>query len=150
MDCSLRSNWQTDILELNQMNKSDLRNKLKTIIVEEVNSILAERSYKYGGLLDPEKFDPIDPEIHIVGFGTMARSSLRQEIVTRLEGAYKTAKDAAAGGPNSYDKFKSLEGVLEDKGVLMQQIKAEAEIANELEQLRTKGGRRAVPIPKQL
>ena len=45
MDCSLRSNWQTDILELNQMNKSDLRNKLKTIIVEEVNSILAERSY---------------------------------------------------------------------------------------------------------
>ena len=122
----------------------------KTIIVEEVNSILAERSYKYGGLLDPEKFDPIDPEIHIVGFGTMARSSLRQEIVTRLEGAYKTAKDAAAGGPNSYDKFKSLEGVLEDKGVLMQQIKAEAEIANELEQLRIKGGRRAIPIPKQL
>jgi hypothetical protein len=32
----------------------------------------------------------------------------------------------------------------------MQQIKAEQEIANELEQLRTKGGRRAIPIPKQL
>jgi hypothetical protein len=31
----------------------------------------------------------------------------------------------------------------------MQQIKAEAEIANELEQLRIKGGRRAIPIPKQ-
>tara|TARA_Y100000310_G_scaffold99748_1_gene97616 strand:+ start:1017 stop:1415 length:399 start_codon:yes stop_codon:yes gene_type:complete len=132
------------------MNKTDLRNKLRELIVEEVNSVLTERSYKYGGLLDPDKFDPIDPEIHIVGFGTMTRSSLRQEIVSRLEGALKTAKDAAAGGPNSYDKFKSLEGVLEDKGVLMQQIKAESEIGNELEQLRTKGGRRAVPIPKQL
>jgi hypothetical protein len=131
------------------MNKKDLRNKLKQLIKEEVTSALSERSYKFGGLLDPGQFDPIDPEIHIIGFGTMARSSLRQEIVTRLEGALKTAKDAAAGGPNSYDKFKSLEGVLEDKGVLMQQIKAEVEIANELEQLRTKGGRRAIPIPKQ-
>lgn len=131
------------------MNKSDLRHKLNGLIREEVNSILAERSYKYGGLLDPEKFDPVDPEIHIVGFGTMSRSSLRTEIVTRLEGALKTAQDAAGGGPNSYDKFKSLEGVLEDKGVLMQQIKAESEIGNELEQLRIKGGRRAIPIPKQ-
>tara|TARA_Y100001973_G_C5079526_1_gene271768 strand:+ start:103 stop:501 length:399 start_codon:yes stop_codon:yes gene_type:complete len=131
------------------MKKADLKNKLKSIIVEEVQSVISERSYKYGGLLDAENFDPIDPEIHIVGFGTMARSSLRNEIVTRLEGALKTAEDAAAGGPNSYDKFKSLEGVLEDKGVLMQQIKAEQEIANQLEQLRIKGGRRAIPIPKQ-
>jgi len=131
------------------MNKEDLRNKLKSLIIEEVSSVIKERTYKYGGLLDPENFDPVDPEIHIIGFGTMARSSLRQEIVTRLEGALKTATDAAAGGPNSYDKFKSLEGVLEDKGVLMQQIKAEAEIANQLEQLRIKGGRRAIPIPKQ-
>jgi len=148
MDCSPRYNRQNDILGL-KMDKSDLKNKLKAIIVEEVKSVLAERSYKYGGLLDAEKFDPVDPEIHIVGFGTMARSSLRQEIVTRLEGALKTAQDAAGGGPNSYDKFKSLEGVLEDKGVLMQQLKAEQEIANELEQLRIKGGRRAIPIPKQ-
>jgi len=131
------------------MNKQDLKNRLKSLVKEEVHSVLAERTYKFGGLLDPKKFDPVDPEIHIVGFGTMARSSLRKEIVTRIEGALKTAKDAAAGGPNSYDKFKSLEGVFEDKGVLMLQIKAEAEIANELEQLRTKGGRRSIPIPKQ-
>ena len=132
------------------MKKQDLKNKLKTIIKEQVSSVLAERSYTYGGLLDPDKFDPVDPEIHIVGFGTMARSSLRREIVTRLEGALNTAKSAATGTDTSYDSYKSLEGVLEDKGVLMQQIKAEAEIANELEQLRIKGGRRAVPIPKQL
>ena len=132
------------------MKKQDLKNKLKEIIVQEVKDVLAERSYKYGGLLDAEKFDPVDPEIHIVGFGTMARSALRKEIVTRLEGALNTAKSAAAGTNTSYDSYKSLEGVLEDKGVLMQQIKAEQEIAEELEELRKKGGRRAQPISKQL
>jgi hypothetical protein len=131
------------------MNKSDLHNRLKGIVQEEVTSVLKERTYKFGGLLDPDKFDPVDPEIHIVGFGTMSRSSLRTEIATRIEGALKTAEDASAGGPNSYDKYKSLEGVFEDKGVLMLQIKAEIEIANQLESLRTKGGRRAIPIPKQ-
>ena len=132
------------------MKKQDLRNKLKGLIIQEVKSVIAERSYQFGGLLDAEKFDPVDPEVHIVGFGTMTRSALRQEIITRLEGALNTAKNASAGSNTSYDSYKSLEGVLEDKGVLMQQIKAEQEIANELEQLRTKGGRRAIPIPKQL
>jgi len=132
------------------MKKQDLKNRLKDLIIQEVKGVLAERSYQHGGLLDPEKFDPVDPEVHIIGFGTMARSALRKEIVTRLEGALNTAKNAAVGSDSSYDSYKSLEGVLEDKGVLMQQIKAEQEIANELEQLRTKGGRRAIPIPKQL
>ena len=132
------------------MKKQDLRNKLKGIIIQEVKSVLAERSYQFGGLLDPDNFDPVDPEVHIVGFGTMARSALRKEIVTRLEGALNTAKSAAAGSDTSYDSYKSLEGVLEDKGVLMQQIKAEQEIAEELEELRKQGGRRATPIPKQL
>ena len=131
------------------MKKQDLRNKLKGIIIQEVKNVIAERRYQFGGLLDPEKFDPVDPEVHIVGFGTMARSALRKEIMTRLEGALNTAKSAAAGTDSSYDSYRSLEGVLEDKGILMQQIKAEIEIANELEQLRTKGGRRAIPIPKQ-
>ena len=132
------------------MKKQDLRNRLKQLIKEEVGSVIAERSYRYGGLLDPDKFDPVDPEIHIVGFGTMSRSSLRNEIVTRLEGALATAKDDAEGDDSSYDSYKSLEGVFEDKGVLMLQIKAEIEIANELDELRRKGGRRAQPIPKQL
>ena len=131
------------------MKKQDLRNKLKGIIIQEVKNVIAERRYQFGGLLDPEKFDPVDPEVHIVGFGTMARSALRKEIVTRLEGALNTAKTAAAGSETSYDSYRSLEGVLEDKGILMQQIKAEQEIANELDELRVKGGRRAIPIPKQ-
>jgi len=132
------------------MKKKDLINRLSQLIKEEVEGVIAERSYQFGGLLDTENFDPVDPEVHIVGFGTMARSGLRKEIVTRLEGALNTAKSAAAGSDTSYDSYRSLEGVLEDKGILMQQIKAEQEIANELEQLRTKGGRRAIPIPKQL
>lgn len=133
----------------NQMKKSDLKNKLKTIVKEEVSSLLAERDYKYGGLLDPTDFDPVDPEVHIIGFGSMTRSALRQEIVRRLQGALKTAKDAATGGSNSYDKFKSLEGVLEPNGVLQQQLKAEREISQQMEELRSQGGRRAIPIPKQ-
>jgi len=131
------------------MKKSDLKNKLKSIVKEEVSSLLAERDYKYGGLLDPDDFDPVDPEVHVIGFGTMARSALRQDIVRRLQGALKTAKDAATGGSNSYDKFKSHEGVLEPNGVLQQQLKAEREISEQLEKLRSQGGRRAIPIPKQ-
>jgi len=131
------------------MNKSDLHNRLKDIIKEEVGTALNERSYKAGGLLDPENFDPINPEIHVVGFGTMARDYLRREIATRLEGALKTASDAAAGGPMSYDKFKSLISLIDDKSVLQLQIKAEVEVAEQLEKLRKKGGRRAQPIPKQ-
>ena len=131
------------------MNKSDLHNRLKDIIKEEVGNALNERSYQAGGLLDPENFDPINPEVHIVGFGTMARDYLRKEIATRLEGALKTASDAAKGGSMSYDKFKSLISLIDDKSVLQLQIKAEIEVAEQLEKLRKKGGRRAQPIPKQ-
>jgi len=131
------------------MNKQDLANRIKGLVKEEVASVLSERNYKYGGILDPENFDPVDPEVHIIGFGTMTRSALRTEIATRIEGALKTAQDAAAGGENSFDKYKSLEGVLTEKGVLMNQIKAEVEISQQLEGLRTKGGRRSQPIPKQ-
>tara|TARA_R110002153_G_scaffold42963_1_gene121881 strand:- start:418 stop:816 length:399 start_codon:yes stop_codon:yes gene_type:complete len=131
------------------MNRQDLANRIKHLVKEEVSTVLSERSYQYGGILDPENFDPVDPEVHIVGFGAMSRSSLRTEISTRIEGAMKTAKDAAAGGSNSFDKYKSLAGVFEDKAVLMLQINAEIEIANQLESLRTKGGRRAQPIPQQ-
>ena len=35
------------------MKKLDLKNKLKSRVKEEVTSLLAERDYKYGGLLDP-------------------------------------------------------------------------------------------------
>ena len=131
------------------MNRQDLANRIKHLVKEEVGTVLSERSYQYGGILDPENFDPVDPEVHIVGFGAMSRSSLRTEIATRIEGALKTAKDAATGGSNSFDKYKSLAGVFEDKAVLMLQINAEIEIANQLESLRTKGGRRAQPIPQQ-
>lgn len=131
------------------MKKTDLRNKLESIIKEEVNNVLAERTYKHGGLLDPKNFDPIDPEVHITGYGTMTRSALRREIAKRLEGAAATAKTAATGKSGSYRMYKNLDTDLEDKNVLSMFIKAEIELAEELEELRTKGGRRSTPIPKQ-
>ena len=38
------------------MKNKDLHNKLKSIIDEEVDNVLAERKYKYGGILDIEFF----------------------------------------------------------------------------------------------
>jgi hypothetical protein len=131
------------------MEKRDLRNKLNDIIKEEITSVLNERSYKYGGLLDPDNFDPIDPEIHVVGFGTLTRSALRLEIAKRLEGAVKTARDASSGSAGSYRKYQQLSTDLSTTGVLGLMIKAELEVADELEERRKKGGRRGTPIPKQ-
>ena len=131
------------------MKKSDLYKKLELVIEEEVNTVLNERAYKYGGLLNPKNFDPIDPEVHIAGYGTLTRSALRREIAKRLEGAAKTAKTASTGGAGSYQMYKNLIADLEDKSVLDQFIRAEVEVAEELESLRTKGGRRSTPIPKQ-
>ena len=131
------------------MENKDLHNKLNQVINEEIRSVLAERQYKYGGLLDPKNFDPIDPEVHVAGYGTLARSILRKEIAKRLEGAARTAKTASAGGTGSYRMYKNLIADLEDKSVLFQFIQAEVEVAQQLEDIRTKGGRRSTPIPKQ-
>lgn len=128
--------------------KDDLKNKIKEIIKEEVTSIVNESQYEFGGLLDPEDFDPNDPELHVTGFGTMARSALRNEITKRIAGLYRSAKDAA-GSQDAVDKYRALQGDLESRGVLMQLINAELEVAGQLEAMRTKGGRRAIPIPKQ-
>ena len=131
------------------MKNNDLYNKLKDIVNEELNSLINERSYKFGGILDPKDFDPVDPQIHVVGFGTMSRTSLRREIVTRLEGALKSAKSAASNPSVAYDTYKTLEGILGDDSVLMLQMKADIEVSDQLEDLRKKGGRRAIPIPPQ-
>jgi len=131
------------------MKKTDLRNKLESIIKEEVNNVLAERTYKYGGLLDPKNFDPVDPEIHVAGYGTLSRSALRREIAKRLEGLASTAKTAAAGGSGSFRMYQNLSNDLDNQAVLSLFVNAEIEVAEELESLRTKGGRRATPIPKQ-
>ena len=131
------------------MENTDLREKLNSIIKEEIKNVLVERTYKYGGLLDPKNFDPIDPEIHVAGYGSLTRSVLRNEIAKRLEGTARTAKTAAAGGSGSYRMYKNLIADLEDKSLLYQFIQAEVEVAQQLEDIRTKGGRRSTPIPRQ-
>lgn len=127
----------------------DFKNKLREMIVEEMNNMLNETSYKYGGLLDPKDFDPIDPEVHIVGFGSMSRSQLRDGITSRIDAMSKTAADAASSN-DAYRKYKSLLALVQEKSVIQQMIRAEIEVAEQMEAMRTKGGRRATPIPKQM
>ena len=127
----------------------DFKNKLREMIVEEMNNMLNETSYKYGGLLDPKDFDPIDPEVHIVGFGSMSRSQLRDGITSRIDAMSKTAADAASSD-DAYRKYKSLLALVQEKSVIQQMIRAEIEVAEQMEAMRTKGGRRATPIPKQM
>ena len=131
------------------MNHQDFKNKLREMIVEELNNVINEASYKYGGLLDPTNFDPNDPEVHIVGYGTLTRSALRNNITSRLKGLSETAADAASSDA-SYRMYKTILNTVEDKGVLNQMIRAEIEVSEQLEALRKKGGRRAMPIPKQM
>jgi len=131
------------------MKTNDYKNRIREMIAEELQNVLNESSYKYGGLLDPKDFDPIDPEVHIVGFGSMSRSQLRDGITSRIEAMSKTAADAASSD-DAYRKYKSLLALVQEKSVIQQMIRAEIEVAEQLEAMRTKGGRRATPIPKQM
>lgn len=129
--------------------KPNHKYNIKAIIREELNNIIREQDGKYGRLLDAENFDPVDPEVYVQGFGTMTRSSLHMDIAKRLISIARTAKQAASSSTNAYDKFKVLQSELGDKSQIMQLIKAELDVANELEAIRTRGGRRTTPIPKQ-
>jgi hypothetical protein len=133
------------------MNESKItKETIVKIIREETEKIMKEASYKNGGLLDPKQFDPFNPEVHVSGFGSMDRNTLRKGIYSRLTGVANTAKEAAKGGPMSYNRYKSLVGMLEETNVIMTMIKAEIEIAEQIEAIRKKGGRRDVQIPKQM
>jgi len=131
------------------MQGTDLKNRLKQIIREEVHSCLKEASYKFGTLADPKDMDPNDPMVKVTGFASLNRSSVRNQIVDRLSGALATAKDAAKGGESSYQAYKQLQDLISDAGILYKLIGAELDVANALEATRLKGGRRTIPIPKQ-
>lgn len=126
----------------------DLKEKLRNLISEEITSVMMEASGRAGGLLNPKDFDPIDPEVHIAGYGTMTRSALREEIARRLEMLTKTAKEAAAA-ETPYANYESMLPLLTEKGMIASLIRAELAVADELEDIRTQGGRRTTPIPKQ-
>jgi hypothetical protein len=87
--------------------------------------------------------------VEIPGFGTMDRNSLRLGIVTRLEGILATAKNAAKGGPMTYKNYENMSSLLSDNNVLLTMIRTEIAVADELESMRKRGGRRTIPIPKQ-
>jgi 5-formyltetrahydrofolate cyclo-ligase len=79
----------------------------------------------------------------------MSRSQLRDGITSRIEAMSKTAADAASSN-DAYRKYKSLLALVQEKSVIQQMIRAEIEVAEQMEAMRTKGGRRSTPIPKQL
>ena len=121
---------------------------IRNLISEEIASVMMEASGRAGGLLNPKDFDPIDPEVHITGYGTMSRSALREEIARRLEMLTKSAKEAAAA-ETSYANYESMLPLLTEKGMIASLIRAELAVADEMEAIRTQGGRRTTPIPKQ-
>ena len=126
----------------------DLRDKLRNLISEEIASVMMEASGRAGGLLNPKDFDPVDPEVHIAGYGTMTRSALRDEIARRLEMLTKSAKQAASADA-PYANYEAMLPLLTEKGMIATLVRAELAVAEELENIRVQGGRRTTPIPKQ-
>jgi hypothetical protein len=131
------------------MQGQDLKNKLLGIIKEEVNSVINEEGKKLSSLANPKKMDPNDPEIYIKGFGTYTRTALRMQIARRLKGIADTARKAAKGGPMASTYYKNLDSLVGEGSIISTLIKSELETSIELETMRTKGGRRSMPIPKQ-
>ena len=61
------------------MQDEDLRNRLKQIIREEVDQLIAEESsYKFGTLADPKDMDPNDPGVDITGLINVAGGAWKQ------------------------------------------------------------------------
>jgi len=104
-----------------------------------------------GVLKDTKNFDPDDPEVIVSGFGSWNRSALRMAIVNRLEGLLRTAKTAAnTNGPAAYNMYNNMRNLLDSKSsVIFRLIQAELDVAEQLETIRRKGGRRNFIIPKQ-
>ena len=104
-----------------------------------------------GVLKDTKNFDPDDPEVIVSGFGSWNRSALRMAIVNRLEGLLRTAKTAAnTNGPAAYSMYNNMRNLLDSKSsVIFRLIQAELDVAEQLETIRRKGGRRNFIIPKQ-
>lgn len=120
-------------------------------IVKEEYSKLMEESGKYGTLANPKNVDPIDPELIVKGFGSYTRSTLRDSIANRLQQLSKLAKDAnSAQDPETANRLmRNLAAAIDPSNVLFHMIKADVEISEQMESMRTKGGRRSMPIPKQ-
>jgi len=120
-------------------------------IVKEEYSKLMEESGKYGTLANPKDVDPIDPELIVKGFGSYTRSTLRDSVANRLQQLSKLAKDAnSAQDPETANRLmRNLAAAIDPSNVLFHMIKADVEISEQMEEMRTKGGRRSMPIPKQ-
>ena len=62
---------------------------------------------------------------------------------------FNTAKKASSGGPMSHTMYRNLRGILGEMSALYYMVNAELDVADQLENMRKRGGRRDIPIPKQ-
>jgi hypothetical protein len=99
---------------------------------------------------DGPKMDVLDPSIVIDGFRTMKRSTAIEFLYRRLDGLTKSLR--SANTPEQiYTRAKSLRDSLDPRtGEIFATVQALIDVAEELEAIRSKGGRRDVPIPKQI
>lgn len=123
---------------------------IRKIIREEYNKLM-EASDQYGSLANPKNIDPNDPEIIVKGFGSYSRTALRDSIASRLSELSKLAKSAnTSTDPETANRLmRNLAAALETNNALYHMVKADVDVAEQLESIRTKGGRRSMPIPKQ-
>jgi len=132
------------------------KNKIIQEFRDDIDKILNQLNFNkvnenVGVLKDTKNFDPDDPEVIVSGFGSWNRSALRMAIVNRLEGLLRTAKTAAnTNGPAAYSMYNNMRNLLDSKSsVIFRLIQAELDVAEQLETIRRKGGRRNFIIPKQ-
>jgi len=132
------------------------KNKIIQEFRDDIDKILNQLNFNkvnenVGVLKDTKNFDPDDPEVIVSGFGSWNRSALRMAIVNRLEGLLRTAKTAAnTDGPAAYNMYNNMRNLLDSKSsVIFRLIQAELDVAEQLETIRRKGGRRNFIIPKQ-
>ncbi len=95
--------------------------------------------------------DVLDPSIEISGFRTMKRSTAIEFVYRRLDGLAKSLRAAKNDPTQIYTRAKSMRDALDPKtGELYATVQALIDVAEELDALREKGGRRETPIPKQI
>ena len=79
---------------------------------------------EFGDLSDKKNFDPANPDVLVRGVGIYKMSSLKKNIVTKLEDIVERATDG--------DQFRLISELLSEKGILLHLIKAVNDVEAQL------------------
>ncbi len=114
------------------------KSRIKEIIKEELEGPV-------GRIADPRSFDPEDPQVIVRGAGTYRRSHVRKKINAML--ADLSDRSRLARSASDYQVIDRL--IYQKWGNLKHFLQAELDVAEELEQMRRRGGIRSRGISKQ-